>query len=77
MAEQKLNERTKEISDKLKAKIEDIGMTIVTLANKADIKRYTLDRRLAGYGEYTVAEMEGISKALKLTVAEKREIFLI
>lgn len=60
----------------LKAKIEESGMTIETLANRANMERYTLDRRLRGQGEFTVSEAVGISRALRLKVSERNDIFL-
>lgn len=62
--------------DALKAKIEDSGMTIESIAEKANIKRYTLDRRLKGEGEFTASEIVGLTKALKLKLSERNNIFL-
>ena len=45
--------------DALKAKIEDSGMTIESIAERANIKRYTLDRRLKGEGEFTASHSNG------------------
>ena len=61
--------------DMLKNKIEESGMTIENLAKRANIKRYTLDRRLRGGGEFRASEIVGLTRALKLTVAEKNKIF--
>lgn len=60
----------------LKAKIEESGMTIETIAERSEIKRYTLDRRLRGYGDFTASEIVGLSRALKLKVSERNHIFL-
>lgn len=62
--------------DALKAKIEDSGMTIETIAERASIKRYTLDRRLKGEGEFTASEIVGLTKALRLKLSERNKIFL-
>lgn len=62
--------------DALKAKIEDSGMTIESIAERANIKRYTLDRRLKGEGEFTASEIVGLTKALKLKLSERNNIFL-
>lgn len=60
----------------LKAKIEESGMPIETLATRAGMERYTLDRRLRGLGEFKASEIVGISKALHLKMSERNEIFL-
>ena len=63
--------------DRLKAKIADSGMTIPTLADKAKMKDYTLRRKLEGDGNnFTADEIVGLSKALRLKMSERNEIFL-
>ena len=62
--------------NKLKAKIEESGMTIPTLAKRAGMKDYTLNRRLEGFGDFTASEIVGLSKALRLKVSEREDIFL-
>lgn len=62
--------------DALKAKIEDSGMTIESIAKRAEMKRYTLDRRLKGEGEFTASEIVGLTRALRLKVSERNQIFL-
>lgn len=60
----------------LSAKIKDSGMTIEAIAEKANMKRYTLDRRLRGEGEFTASEIVGLTKALRLKLSERNKIFL-
>lgn len=60
----------------LNAKIKDSGMTIEAIAEKASMKRYTLDRRLRGEGEFTASEIVGLTKALRLKLSERNKIFL-
>lgn len=62
--------------DALNAKIKDSGMTIESIAEKASMKRYTLDRRLKGEGEFTASEIVGLTKALRLKLSERNKIFL-
>lgn len=62
--------------EKLKAVIDDRGMPIKTIADRAGMKRWTLDRRIRGFGEFTASEIVGISKALRLTRGERDDIFL-
>lgn len=60
----------------LNAKIKDSGMTIEAIAERANMKRYTLDRRLRGEGEFTASEIVGLTKALRLKLSERNNIFL-
>lgn len=60
----------------LNAKIKDSGMTIEAIAERASMKRYTLDRRLKGEGEFTASEIVGLTKALRLKLSERNNIFL-
>lgn len=59
----------------LQKKIDDSGMTMVAISNKADIVRETLYNRLAGIGEFTASEIMGISSALNLSRSEREAIF--
>lgn len=62
---------------RLKAKIDESGMSIPTIAERAKMKDYTLRRRLEGNGEdITADEIVGLSRALKLKMSERNEIFL-
>lgn len=60
----------------LKAKIKESGMPIETVAKRADMERYTLDRRLKGLGDFKASEIVGLSRALHLKMSERNEIFL-
>ena len=60
----------------LNEKIKDSGMTIEAIAERANMKRYTLDRRLKGEGEFTASEIVGLTKALRLKLSERNHIFL-
>lgn len=62
--------------DMLKAKISDSGMTIKTISERSGIKRYTLDRKLRGQGNFTADDIVGLTKALKLKPSERNDIFL-
>lgn len=62
--------------DRLNRAIEESGMTIKAVAKRAGIPRYTLDRRLKGVGDFTAAEIVGLTKALRLKVSERNDIFL-
>lgn len=60
----------------LKGKIDESGMTIPTVADRAEIDKYVLYNRLKGLGEWKASEIVGLTKALKLTKAERDRIFL-
>lgn len=62
--------------EKLKTIIDDSGMTMVAISRKSGIKRETLYNRLAGTGEFTASEIVGLTKTLRLSRAERDEIFL-
>ena len=47
----------------------ELGMTVLDLAHEAKIPLTTLQRRLAGDGRLTVAELNQISHALRVTPA--------
>lgn len=59
----------------LDKKIKESGMTMVSIAEKSGIVRETLYNRLCGKGEFTASEIIGLTKALKLTRAERDRIF--
>ena len=61
---------------RLKEIIKDSGMTMVAIAKKSNIRRETLYNRLAGKGEFTVSEVNGLTKTLRLTRDERDEVFL-
>ena len=55
--------------------VEDHGVTINWLCNKANIKRGTWYSRINGVGDFTAPEIEGIVAALRLTNKQRDEIF--
>ena len=59
----------------LKTAIADSGMTMVSISEKAGIKRETLYNRLKGIGEFTASEIVGLSDALHLKNADRNRIF--
>lgn len=62
--------------ERLKAIIEESGMTYKAIGKKSGIEPYTLTRRLNGDGKFTVDEVVGLSRALRLKKSERNEIFL-
>lgn len=60
----------------LKEKINDSGLPMTVLARKSGIVRETLYNRLSGIGDFTTAEVMGLTNALKLTKSERDQIFL-
>lgn len=61
--------------DLLKFRIEDSGMTMVSLSKKSGITRETLYNRLNGIGEFTASEIVGLSNALKISKKDRDDIF--
>ena len=61
--------------DRLKAVIKDSGMTYKAIGEKSGIEPYTLARRLVD-GKFTVDEVVGLTKALRLKKSERNDIFL-
>ncbi len=59
----------------LKEKIADSGMTITTIAKRSGIVRETLYNRMSGIGEFTASEIVGLTETLKLSKAEREQIF--
>lgn len=62
--------------DRLNAKIEDSGMTYETISKRSGIPNYTLARKLKGEGKITADEVVGLTKALRLKMSERNDIFL-
>ena len=62
--------------ERLKAVIEESGMTYKAIGEKSGIEPYTLVRRLNGESKFTVDEVVGLSKALRLKKSERNDIFL-
>ena len=61
--------------NKLKAVMDESGMTVISIASKSGILRETLYNRLAGKGEFTVSEIEGLTDALHLSTGQRNAIF--
>lgn len=61
--------------EKLKKNIECSGVTMSALASNSGIERTTLYNRLAGIGEFTASEIDGLSRALRLTKLQRDAIF--
>ena len=59
----------------LRKVIDDSGLKITALSEKAGINRATLYNRLDGKGEFTVSEMTGLSEVLGLSPGERDRIF--
>lgn len=59
----------------LTKKIEESGMTMVSIARISGIERATLYNRLRGVGEFTATEIVGMTKALHLSMSEREAIF--
>lgn len=63
--------------DRLKEVIKDSGMTITAIAKKSDIKRPTLYYKLSkDTADFTGSEIQALSKVLRLTKAQREQIFL-
>lgn len=60
----------------LKAKIEESGLPMTTVAKRSNILRETLYNRMNGVGEFTAPEIVGLTSTLHLTKAERDTIFL-
>ena len=65
------------IVERLRAVIDDSGMTRVAIAEKAGMKRETLYNRLALKGEFTTSEIVGLCTALKLDKKQRDFIFCL
>ena len=62
--------------DKLKAKIIENGITVEVLAEKLNMNRATLYRKIQGKGDsFKIKEADNIAKELKLSGKEASEIF--
>lgn len=60
----------------LKNKISASGMTVMFVAKESGMNRATLYNRLNGMGYFKPDEIIGLTKTLRLTKAEREEIFL-
>lgn len=61
---------------KLQDKINESGMTIVSIAKKAGLSRETVYNRLKGKGEFTASEILMLTDILHLSKSERDDIFL-
>lgn len=61
--------------DKLKEVIEESGMTITAIAEKAGILRATLYNRLRSNGDFKASEIDSLSRVLHLSTKRRDEIF--
>ena len=60
----------------LRKKINDSGMTMTNIAEKAGILRETLYNRLNGNGEFKASEITSLTHVLSLSKEERDKIFL-
>jgi len=61
--------------EKLKEVINNSGMTMVAISKKSGILRETLYNRLSSTGDFKASEIEGLTKALRLSKKERDKIF--
>lgn len=61
--------------EKLKEAITESGIPVSTIARRAGIERATFYNRLNGKSEFRASEIEGITKALRLTKKQRDDIF--
>lgn len=61
--------------DALRKEIDDSGMTIVSIADKMGVNKYTIHNKLNEKTEFTVSEIEKLSDILHLTVGQRNAIF--
>lgn len=66
-----------ESAERLQIVIEESGMTMTAIANKAGMQRQTLYNRLAGKGEFTASEIVGLTSALRLDKTQRDYIFCL
>lgn len=59
----------------LRATIKELGLPMTAIAARSGISRVTLYHRLDGRGEFKASEIAGLTKALKLTKAQRDAIF--
>lgn len=59
----------------LRDKINETGMTIVSISMKTGILRETLYNRMAGKSEFKASEIQALTRVLQLTRKERDEIF--
>lgn len=59
----------------LRNRMTESGMTVTAIADKSDIVRATLYKRLDGKGEFTASEILNLTRTLQMTPAERDQIF--
>ena len=59
----------------LRKRIDDSGITMVSIANQTGISRETLYNRLNEEGEFKASEITALTKVLNLGMAEREQIF--
>lgn len=62
--------------ERLKAEMNDSGMTMTAIADKSGILKATLYNRLKGVGDFTANEIVALSETLHFTSDQMAEIFL-
>lgn len=62
--------------NKLKAKIVELGLNVESLADRIDMERSTLYRKLNNFDKITIGEAIRMKEALGMTDAEATDIFL-
>lgn len=62
--------------DMLRRKMDETGMTVVSIAEKSGILRETLYNRMSGKSEFKASEIQALTKVLRLTKKERDDIFL-
>ena len=62
--------------ERLKAEMNDSGMTMTAIANKSGILKATLYNRLKGVGDFTANEIVALSETLHFTSDQMADIFL-
>lgn len=59
----------------LRKKIDDSGMTVAFICNKAGMIRETLYNRINGKGEFKASEIQNLTNVLGLSKDERDKIF--
>lgn len=59
----------------LRNKMDETGMTVVSISEKSGILRETLYNRMSGKGEFKASEIQALTKVLRLTKDERDDIF--
>lgn len=59
----------------LREKMDETGMTVVAISEKAGILRETLYNRMAGKSDFKASEIQALTKVLRLSRKERDDIF--